>query len=34
MMGDVKDLATIKIQGKEYIIAAKNYDYMQFIKIN
>jgi hypothetical protein len=32
--GDVKDLATIEIQGREYIIVAKNYDYIQFVKIN
>ena len=32
--GDVKDLVAIKIQGKEYIIIAKNYDYIQFVKIN
>lgn len=29
--GDVKDLATISIAGKKYIIAAKNNDYLQFI---
>ncbi len=32
--GDVKDLARIKIQGKEYILAAKNYDAIQFVRIN
>ncbi len=32
--GDTKDLTTIKIAGKEYIIAAKNDDYLQFIKVN
>lgn len=32
--GDVKDLATIKIGGIDYLIVAKNDDYIQFIKIN
>ena len=32
--GDVKDLALIKIGAVEYIIVAKNSDYIQFIKIN
>jgi len=32
--GDVKDLAMIKVQGKEYLIVVKNYDYIQFVKIN
>jgi hypothetical protein len=32
--GDTKDLAIINIAGEEYIIAAKNDDYLQFIKIN
>ncbi|NMH88349.1 VCBS repeat-containing protein [Flavivirga algicola] len=32
--GDVKDLASIKISGNVYIIAVKNNDYPQFIKIN
>lgn len=32
--GDVKDLATIKIKEKNYILVAKNDDYLQFIKIN
>src|SRR5690606_24994628 len=30
--GDVKDMATIKVGGKTYIIAAKNNDYLQFIE--
>ncbi|MFP2996077.1 FG-GAP-like repeat-containing protein [Spongiivirga sp. MCCC 1A20706] len=32
--GDVKDMATIKVNGKSYIIAAKNNDYVQFIRVN
>jgi hypothetical protein len=32
--GDVKDLSTIKVGNKKYIIAAKNSDYLQFIEIN
>lgn len=32
--GDVKDLSTIRIGNSEYIVAAKNNDYIQFIKIN
>ena len=32
--GDVKDLATITIKGKEYIIAAKNYDFLQFVSVD
>ena len=32
--GDVKDLETIKVGGENYIIAAKNNDYLQFIKVN
>ena len=32
--GDVKDMATINFQGKEYIIAAKNSDYLQFVQLN
>jgi hypothetical protein len=32
--GDVKDLAMIKIKGTNYILAAKNQDYLQFIRIN
>jgi len=32
--GDVKDLTTIRIQNEDYIIAAKNYENIQFIKIN
>lgn len=32
--GDTKDLVKINIAGKEYIIAAKNDDYLQFIKVN
>ena len=31
--GDVKDLARIQIQGKHFIIAAKNSDYLQFIRV-
>jgi len=31
--GDVKDLATITIKGKPYIIAAKNSDFLKFIAI-
>ncbi len=31
--GDVKDLAEITIHGKDYIIVAKNNDYLQFVKI-
>ncbi len=31
--GDVKDLAQITIDGQEYLIAAKNSDYLQFIKV-
>lgn len=30
--GDVKDMATIKVGAKTYIIAAKNNDYLQFIE--
>ncbi len=30
--GDVKDMATIKVKSKSYIIAAKNNDYLQFIE--
>ena len=32
--GDVKDMATIKVGSKEYIIAVKNNDYIQFIEYN
>jgi len=32
--GDVKDMDIIKIQGEDYIIVAKNYDYLQFVKIS
>ncbi|RUA07183.1 MAG: hypothetical protein DSY82_08600, partial [Flavobacteriia bacterium] len=32
--GDTKDLAKINIAGKKYIIAAKNDDYLQFIRVN
>jgi len=32
--GDVKDMATIKINNNNYIIISKNNDYIQFIKIN
>ena len=31
--GDVKDLGRIKIQDESYILAAKNADYIQFVKI-
>jgi len=31
--GDVKDMATIKVKGNKYIIAAKNNDFLQFIKV-
>ncbi len=31
--GDVKDLVEMKIQGESYLIAAKNSDYLQFIKV-
>lgn len=33
-IGNTKDLATIKIKGEDYIIVAKNNDYLQFIKVN
>lgn len=32
--GDVKDMSKIKIGNEEYVIVAKNSDYLQFIKIN
>ena len=32
--GDVKDMATIKIKEQNYILAAKNEDYIQFVRIN
>ena len=32
--GDVKDMARIKIQGTEYILFAKNRDYLQLVKVN
>jgi len=32
--GDVKDLEHINVDGKDFIIAAKNNDYLQFIKID
>ncbi|AUP81192.1 VCBS repeat-containing protein [Flavivirga eckloniae] len=32
--GDVKDLATLRVNGDKYIIAVKNNDYPQFIMIN
>ncbi|MEO1029987.1 MAG: VCBS repeat-containing protein [Bacteroidota bacterium] len=32
--GDTKDLAEITINNEDYIIAAKNNDYLQFIKVN
>ena len=31
---DVKDLAMIKIQEDDYILVAKNDDFLQFIKVN
>jgi len=31
--GDVKDVANIKIKGKNYLLFAKNNDYLQFVKI-
>jgi len=31
--GDVKDLEHIKVDGKDFIIAAKNNDYLQFIEV-
>ncbi len=34
LRGDVKDLATINIMGEEHVIAVKNNDYPQFIKIH
>ncbi|MFD1316612.1 FG-GAP-like repeat-containing protein [Namhaeicola litoreus] len=32
--GDVKDMSTIKIGEEQYIIVAKNNDYLQFVKVN
>lgn len=32
--GDVKDLVKIIIRGKDHIVAAKNSNYLQFIKVN
>jgi len=32
--GDLKDLSFIKIKGQDYIIAAKNDAYLQFIRVN
>jgi len=32
--GDVKDITTITIQNEDYILATKNSDYLQFIKVN
>ncbi|WP_282043738.1 VCBS repeat-containing protein [Winogradskyella flava] len=32
--GDTKDLVKIKINNEDYIIAVKNNDYLQFIKVN
>jgi len=31
--GDVKDMSKLSIKGKEYVIVAKNSDYLQFIEI-
>ena len=31
---DVKDLTMIKIKGSDYIMVAKNDDYLQFIKVD
>lgn len=31
--GDVKDMAKIKIEGNDYVVAAKNWDYLQFVKV-
>ena len=32
--GDTKDLSNISIAGEDYIIVAKNNDYLQFVKVN
>ncbi|MBQ4821319.1 FG-GAP-like repeat-containing protein [Aquimarina sp. MMG016] len=32
--GDVKDMSTITVKGKTYILVAKNNDFLKFIKIN
>ncbi len=32
--GDVKDMDFITIQGKRHLVAAKNSDYLQFVKVN
>ncbi len=32
--GDVKDMVSIQIQGEQYLLVAKNSDYLQFIKVN
>jgi len=32
--GDTKDLSKIRVKDQEYIIAAKNNDFLQFIKVN
>jgi hypothetical protein len=32
--GDVKDLESIQVENQHYILAAKNNDYVQFVKIN
>ncbi|MGB3467025.1 MAG: hypothetical protein WBA74_17220, partial [Cyclobacteriaceae bacterium] len=34
MPGDVKDFAVIKVRSQEYIISARNNDFLQFIKKN
>jgi len=32
--GDTKDMSKIKVAGEDYIIIAKNNDYLQFVKVN
>ena len=34
MRGDVKDFEIINIKNQEYILSAKNNDFLEFIKIN
>ena len=31
---DVKNMSTIKVQGKKYILVANNNDFLQFVKVN